>query len=120
MKKNYQLFLTFGLILSLLSKILQRENYWLFGNILVIFAAFCFVCAFLFALKKFQIAYTEPTSKKQALTLLVSLTTSIICFQMMMMLVLSHLFFGFLFLIPIIITGVLAWKIGYQIFSTSR
>ncbi|MGL5296099.1 MAG: hypothetical protein ACRDAO_04010 [Culicoidibacterales bacterium] len=99
-------FLISGILLSIISKILQFFNYWQLGNSLVIIAAICFVIALLFAWPAFQQLYRARKTRHTAYLCIFATSISIISFQLLMMQLVSGQLIGILWLIPLI-TGVL-------------
>ncbi|MGL4363527.1 MAG: hypothetical protein ACRCSG_09755 [Cellulosilyticaceae bacterium] len=106
MKKNY-LFLTVGIILSLISKVLQFSFKNKIGDVIVVIAAIFFTLAIAFSYNKFNIYFKN--NKKEAIKLLASSILVVMSFQIMMILLIGNKkAIGFIFLIPLIVTGVIS------------
>lgn len=104
MKLN-TIFLTIGIVLSIISKILQFKikSYSYLGNLIVIPAAICFCLAILFSIKKYHSMFFAPETHLEAIYLAALACGAITSFQIMMMLLVSgKKLFGLLFSLPFI------------------
>ena len=103
MKLNY-VFLTIGIVLSVISKVLQLIFEAKFGDVIVIFAAVFFVLAIAFSIDNFKKHYKK--SRKKAAGLLAATCLTVMSFQLMMIFIMgNNNDKGFYFLIPLFISG---------------
>ncbi|MGL5383864.1 MAG: hypothetical protein ACRDCC_10315, partial [Culicoidibacterales bacterium] len=84
--------------LSVLSKLLQWQGFWLWGNIIVLFAACALVVSGLFSLPWFINLHQNPKLKRLATWCLVLSCLTVTNFQIMTMLLTSGHHLGFIFL----------------------
>lgn len=104
-KKNY-IFLTIGLVLSIISKVFQFGFQSKVGDCIVLFSAVFFVLAILFSFEKFNILFEKRETRLAGLMLIAFSCFTILSFQLMMiMLVGNNNVGGFIFLGPFVAFG---------------
>lgn len=100
------IFLTLGIIQSIISKVLQFNGFENIGNMLVLPSAAFFVLAILFSIKKYTALLNSQKGKIEALYIGVSGCTTILSFQLLTMSVFGYKnYIGLIFIIPFIISG---------------
>jgi len=100
------MFLAAGLVLSVISKVLQFKYKMKIGDIIVIPAAMFFVLAILFSLSKFKNLLTAQNGMLQAGVIALLACLSVVCFQIMMILLISHHNkLGFAFIVPFLLAA---------------
>lgn len=112
MKVN-TIFLIIGLILSVISKVLQFgiKSRGYIGNIIVIPAAVCFCLAILFSIQRYYDMFFTPETQLKAIRIAIFACGALASFQLMMIFLLSNKkVYGLFFSIPFLTLGFLFIK----------
>lgn len=105
MKHKITLYLSLGILFSILSKFFQFFTPYDIGDLLVLFAGVFFLFAIAFSLPFFQKLYLKQ--KKDAIQLLTLSSIALVSFQLLLILVIGNgIYLGFI-LLPAIVTSLL-------------
>lgn len=111
-----RLFLFWGIILSVSSKLLQIKYGSIWGDFLVLPAASFFVLAILSYNKSFMTRFERPESKRIAIQFGASIALFVLLFQLFTMLAFGkENILGYLVLIPLCIVGAFTWRLFYKL-----
>lgn len=101
-------FLIIGILLSVVSKIIQFVFHMKLGDIIVIPAAIFFVLAILFSVPKFNKLIEQDSTKHIAHVIMFWSCVAIVCFQLLMILVIgNNNLLGLIFVVPCIISVII-------------
>ena len=102
-----------GIILSIISKLLQVNGYSFWGNVLILPAAICFVLAILMYNKKYTTYWKNTRNKFMAAIFAISCCSMVLCFQVFTMLQFGYKNrIGLYFILPFLVT--LMWNIYFS------
>lgn len=106
--KINMVFLSIGIILSAVSKLLQFVYQANIGDLIVLPAAVFFVLAILHSLNDFKALYLTPQNARQANIMAALACGAVVSFQIMMILIIgNNNQLGFFFMVPFIAMGAL-------------
>lgn len=102
------LFLSMGVVLSVVSKLLQFVFQSNIGDLIVLPAAVFFVLAILHTINDFKALYRTPQGARQANIMAALACAAVVSFQIMMILIIgNNNRLGFFFLVPFLALGAL-------------
>lgn len=106
MSLNYILLFT-GIILTVVSKVIQFHFHSKAGDFFVIPAAVCFVLAILFSIEKFKLLVVNK-QYFDAVSISILASATVVSFQLMMIMLIGNKNkIGFIFLVPLLVSGIL-------------
>ncbi|MBC3900386.1 hypothetical protein [Acetobacterium malicum] len=114
--KINMLFLSIGIVLSVISKLLQFAYQAKIGDLIVLPAAVFFVLAILHSLNGFKALYLTPQGASQANIMATLACGAVVSFQIMMILIIgNNNQLGFFFVVPFIAMGAFFVYLWFQI-----